>query len=142
MLSKSGKYALRAVICLATKSNEGNKLSPKEIATNIDVPIPYLATVLKQLSKNGLIESSKGRNGGFYLTEENLNKPLIDVIECIDGLDRFKDCLMGLPNCNNENPCPIHELFAPLRNTLIDDLSTKSIKEFATSVKEGETQLF
>lgn len=142
MISKSGKYALRAVLCLQVNSDENHKLSPSAIAAKIDIPVPYLAVILKQLSKHGVISSTKGRNGGFYLTPENAENPLISIIEIIDGLEKFTTCMMGLPKCSDNNPCPIHHLFVPLRNEVLSELRERSIKDFAQGVEDGETRLF
>jgi len=142
MLSKSAQYALRSVICLAVNSDEDNKYSPKDIAEKIEIPVSYLATILKQLSKREIISSSKGRNGGFFLTKKNAQTPLIEVVECIDGLQKIKSCVMGIPNCSDENPCPLHHLYLPLRNDILDELRNKNIKEFAKGVIDGDTVLF
>ena len=141
MLSKSAQYALRAVICLAVNSDEEHKHSPKDIADKIEIPVAYLASILKQLSKRGIISSSKGRNGGFYLTKENAQTPLIEIVECIDGLQKITSCVMGIPKCSHENPCPLHHLYLPLRNDILDELSNKTIKEFAKGVIDGDTVL-
>ena len=71
MFSKACKYAIRAVLYLSVHSSEDQKLGAREIAEAIDVPKPYLAKILQQLSKHKLISSSKGTGGGFYLTERD-----------------------------------------------------------------------
>ncbi len=92
MLSKSSTYAIRGVLYLALNSNEMQKYSPKEIALAIAVPAPFLAKTLQELTKRNLISSVKGRNGGFYLTEENKQNTLISIVDSIDGLNKFQNC--------------------------------------------------
>lgn len=142
MLSKSSKYALRAVLCLAVNSDETQKLSPKAVAEKIDIPVAYLASLLQKLSKKGIVSSTKGRNGGFYLSKKNVEIPLISIIDCIDGLDRFKTCMMGLPTCSDDTPCPVHHLFVPIKTKVLEEFKTKSIKDFAAGIINGETVLF
>ena len=141
MLSKSSKYALRGVLYLALNSNEEVKFSPKIIANEIDIPAPFLAKTLQLLSRRGLVSSTKGRNGGFYLTTENRGNALISIIDCIDGLDKFQNCMMGLPICSNENPCPLHDKLAPLRQRLVNELSNKSIDEFVDDIRLGKSHI-
>jgi Rrf2 family transcriptional regulator, iron-sulfur cluster assembly transcription factor len=108
MFSKSCEYAIRAVLHLAAHANEEKKLGAKEIAEALEVPKPFLAKLLQQLAKHHLIASSKGAGGGFYLAQENQELSLADVIRCIDGNDLFSSCVLGLPICSSENPCPLH----------------------------------
>ena len=68
----------------------------------------FLAKLLQQLAKHHLIASSKGAGSGFYLAQENQELSLADVIRCIDGNDLFSSCVLGLPVCSSENPCPLH----------------------------------
>ncbi len=142
MLSNQSKYAIRAVLYLAIYSNEKDKLSSKKVADVISVPAPFLAKIFQKLSKNRLILSTKGPNGGFFLTKNEKEKNLLDIIDCIDGLKSFKTCFFGLPKCSDENPCSIHHIAAPLRDTLIDELSTKSIADFAEDTKTGKSFIF
>jgi len=141
MLSKSSKYAIRAVLYLSLNSNEENKYNPKEIAETIDIPAPFLAKILQQLTKRNLVTSIRGRNGGFYLTDENRDNNLLSVVECIDGLDKFSECLLGLPGCGGDEPCSMHEMVAPMREKLVDELTSKTITELTKEVVKGKTNI-
>ena len=141
MLSKSSKYAIRAVIFLAINSDENNKLSPIEIAQAIEIPAPFIAKILQELTKRGLITSLKGRGGGFYLTKKNKKNSLISIVDSIDGVDKFQDCMLGLPVCSDINPCPLHNAIAPLRKKFVEQLTHKTIGELASEVKVGKTYL-
>ncbi|MCF6348804.1 MAG: Rrf2 family transcriptional regulator [Flavobacteriaceae bacterium] len=141
MLSKSSAYAIRAVLYLSLYSNEERKCSPKEIADIINIPAPFLAKILQVLAKNRLISSTKGRNGGFYLTEKNRLNSLISIVDCIDGLDKFQECLLGLPICSNVYPCPIHHAISPIRKKLIEELTFKTIDDLTQEIKDGNTYI-
>ncbi len=141
MLSKSSAYAIRAVLYLSLYTNEERKHSPKEIAAIINIPAPFLAKILQVLAKNKLISSTKGRNGGFYLTKMNRLNSLISIVDSIDGLDRFQECLLGLPICSNVNPCPIHHAISPIRKKLIEELTFKTIDDLTQEIKDGNTYI-
>ncbi|MCB0569855.1 MAG: Rrf2 family transcriptional regulator, partial [Phaeodactylibacter sp.] len=108
MFSKACKYAIRAALYLAVHAESGQKLGVKDIATALDVPQHFLAKILQQLSRNHLISSTKGPSGGFFLDEQNMEVTLRQIVECIDGPDMFTSCILGLPVCSSENPCPLH----------------------------------
>ena len=142
MLSNSCKYAIRAILYLAFSSSESHKIGSKIVAENIGVPAPFLAKIFQLLSKEKIIRSVKGPNGGFYLTELELSKNLLDVVKCIDGLGVFENCFLGLPRCSDENPCTVHNLVAPWKRNLRAELETKTIAEFAGDTKKGDSFIF
>ena len=141
MLSNASKYAINAVLFLALDAHKGRKVGAKEIAANIDVPIPFLSKLLQNLARKNIISSSKGPNGGFFLTEENRAQKLLVVVDQIDGLSKLKKCVLGLANCSSDKPCPMHTSVQPLRMALLNELSTNSITTFAKKVQEGKTFL-
>ena len=141
MLSKSSTYAIRAVLYLAVHSSENKKYSPKKIASAIDIPAAFLAKTLQELTKRNLISSVKGRNGGFYLSEENKHNTLISIVDSLDGLHKFHDCLLGLSACSNENPCSLHHAISPLRKKFIEELTFKTIADLSKEVSDGSTHI-
>lgn len=138
MFSKSCKYAMRAVLFLALNASENSKSGVSQIAEELDVPKHFLAKILQQLSKNLLISSTKGPSGGFYLSEDNLKTSLRKVVETIDGPEVFNSCILGLPVCSSENPCPLHFKALEYRNGLLDVISDKSVEELAQRIKEKD----
>lgn len=142
MLSNQSKYAIRAVLYLAVNSSKDNKLSSKTVAEIIEVPAPFLAKIFQTLSKAKIILSVKGPNGGFYLGRKEQAKNVLNIIQCIDGLDSFNSCFIGLPKCSDENPCAIHHVAAPCRDTLLCELTERTIAEFAEDTKEGKSFIF
>lgn len=141
MLSNASKYAVNAVLFLALDAHMERKVGAKEIAENINVPVPFLSKLLQDLSRKGIISSSKGPNGGFYLTDKNRAQKLLVVVDQIDGLTKLEECVLGLGECSSEKPCPLHHMVQPLRISLLNELSTNSITTFAKKVQEGKTFL-
>lgn len=137
MLSKSSKYAIRAVLYIAQTATIENKIGSKEVAEKLKIPAPFLAKTLQELTKKNIISSIKGPRGGFYLTEENQQRSLFDIIDCIDNAQKFEECFLGQIECDDNKPCVVHHLYKPFKNKLIEKLKTKSIiemsKEYATN---------
>ena len=131
MLSKSSKYAIRAVLYISNYSSKQAKIGSKQIAEKLNIPAPFLAKTLQELTKKKIISSVKGPNGGFYLTPKNNKKTLYDIIECIDGLHKLENCFLGQEECNDKKPCVIHHLYLPFKEKLLKKLKTKTIVEMA-----------
>lgn len=142
MLSSSSKYAVNAVLYLAVHASKEKKIRAKEIAEAIKLPSPFLSKLLQMLSREHIISSSKGPTGGFYLTEQAKQTPLIEIVKVIDGTDRLEDCVLGLHKCSSEKPCPVHFSVQPLKSQFRKDLENNSIATFAEKVKSGETYLY
>ncbi|MGN5955716.1 RrF2 family transcriptional regulator [Sphingobacterium lactis] len=141
MFSKSTEYAIRAVFYIAKSTQLGRKVGIKEIASNIESPEAFLGKILQELSKNGIIRSIKGPNGGFYLTEEEMNKKLIEVVKAIDGDNIFTGCGMGLQQCSEKYPCPLHNEFKAIRNDLTRMLNRITLSQFNDELILGSLNL-
>ena len=141
MLSNSSKYALKAVLYLADKTDESHKLMVKDLYLPTQVPKAYLAKILQAISKQNIISATKGPKGGYYLTKENKENPVYSVIEIIDGHQRIESCVLGIEDCNPEHPCPLHEYVAPTRTALLNTLKRMTIGELALDLKKGTSFL-
>ncbi|MGB5418286.1 RrF2 family transcriptional regulator [Algibacter sp.] len=141
MLSNSSKYAVKAVLFLALHSSEDHKIMVKNIAKPINVPLAYIAKLLQELSKQNLISSTRGPKGGFYLTAENKNQSVINILKIIDGENILTGCMLSLEKCNELKPCPLHAILSPSRKKILKTLKDKTIKELALDVEMGNSFL-
>ena len=141
MLSNASKYAILSTLYLAEHSDEERKISVKEIAENIDVPSPFLAKLFQQLVRGKIISSSKGPHGGFFLSEINKNKNVLDIIDNIDGLNKLNGCFLGLHECDSSNPCPVHFIVVPFKNNILEKFRDLTIMEFAQEILDKGTLL-
>jgi len=137
MLSRASKYAILSTLFLAENASEEKKISVKVIAESIDVPSPFLAKLFQQLVRGKIISSTKGPNGGFYLSKLNAKKTVLDIIENIDGLNKLNDCFLGLNACDGKNPCPVHFIVEPFKNDILGKFRDKTIIEFSKEIQES-----
>lgn len=138
MFSKSCEYGLRALLHVSLNSSEQNKIGIKEIADELDIPSAYLSKILQNLVRHNILQSTKGPNGGFFINEKSSNIPVIRVVEIIDGLDHFKKCGLGLKQCSEAKPCPIHHQFKPYRDKLKQLLEEKTIADLTSVIEKGK----
>jgi len=141
MFSKACEYGIRAVIYIWSQNTKGVKLGVKDICKEIDAPEFFTAKILQSLAKQNLVSSTKGPNGGFYISEDQENMRLLALVEAIDGDKLFKGCGLGLKQCSESQPCPIHNEYKKIRENLAKLLSEKTIKGLAKEVTSGKAIL-
>jgi Rrf2 family protein len=142
MLSYTCKTAIKAVIFLATKYENGYKAGIKEIAEYIDASEHTVGKLLQILVKQQVINSLKGPSGGFYITSQQLHQPIINIVEAIDGKDIFKMCGLGLSRCSETHPCPIHNEYKVARDILEKIFRTNKVLDLCGPVTNGVAYLF
>lgn len=128
LVSKSCQYGVWAAMYLANKHNQGF-ISIREISTELVISFHFLSKILQKLTAQGYMESYKGPNGGLKLTSLGKNASVFDIIIAIDGLAKFSECALGLPNCGSNNPCPIHNHWAEIRDDITEMLRNSKLKD-------------
>jgi len=137
-LSKSFGYALRGILYIAVMQDEQRKVQIDEIATKLSVPKHFLGKIMQQVVKAGLLKSTKGPYGGFYLTSETLNTPVLKLVEITDGMEQFSMCVLNLKYCNGLNPCPLHYEIEEAKTNYLNVFSKNT---FGDLLKDGKSDL-
>lgn len=128
MLSRTGMYALQAVLLLARRNGQG-PLAAASMAEELGIPSNYLAKTLHRLRQEGLLTSSRGAGGGFRLALPATAIPVARVLAPFQELGTQGRCLLG-GACNPRNPCTAHARWTaltaarlgPLTHTTVADL--------------------
>ncbi|MEC3905898.1 Rrf2 family transcriptional regulator [Tamlana sp. 2201CG12-4] len=142
MFSKACEYGIKAAIFIATQSYEGKRVSPKEIAKEIDSPQAFTAKILQALVKHQVVNSIKGAYGGFEIERNQIkNVKLSQIVNAIDGDSIYNGCGLGLKKCDEDHPCPVHDKFKSVREELKDMLENTSLDELARNIKSGTSFL-
>ncbi|MEX2213522.1 MAG: Rrf2 family transcriptional regulator [Phycisphaeraceae bacterium] len=105
MISQTSEYALRAIVHLADQAE--SSLTTPQIAETTRVPVGYLAKVLGQLAKAGLVRSQRGLHGGFSIARAPQDITVLDVINAVDPVQRIHTCPLGL-KAHGKKLCPLH----------------------------------
>lgn len=129
IFSKKCEYGIQAVLYLAAHLFNG-VVRVDVIAKDLNIPKEFASKILQSLRDHGIIESKKGKTGGFNLAKPPEKIKLIDVVEAIDGLDVFNTCVLGFPDCNPDNPCPVHDKWGRLRTEAFNMLSEETLDQF------------
>ena len=137
MISKACKYGIRAAIFVASRAKEGVKFNVKQIAKEVDAPEAFMAKILQILNKHHIITSLKGPYGGFYIEEFQLKQPVINIVNAIDGMSVFNECGLGLKQCSEKHPCPMHNQYKMAREALLNAFQQTTIVQLAQQVNGG-----
>ena len=127
-LSKQSQYAILAMAYLAGQPPQ--RLVPiREIGASVDVPRPFLSKILARLSRGGLVKARRGPHGGVMLSRSAAQTSLGDVVHALDGPVEHSRCYLGLPGCNDRNPCPLHATWKRVRADLDRELRDLTVED-------------
>ncbi len=138
MFSKACEYGIRSTILILLHSLHNTRISLSYIAQEIESPEAYTAKILQTLVKSNLISSVKGPHGGFEIDPRHIDTILLhDIVRAIDGDQLMTQCCMGLPSCSDENPCPAHSKYKPVKTHLKNMLMNTTVYEMAIGYEMG-----
>lgn len=129
IFSKKCEYGLQAVLYLSTL--EDHKMaSADEISRKLSIPKEFVSKILQSLALKKLVASKKGNSGGFFLDRKPSKIKLIEIVEAIDGLSLFNNCVLGFPDCTPDKPCAVHNKWGKLRKDAYEMLSNETLDHF------------
>lgn len=138
--SRSAEYAIRAFVHLA-QVPDGKFAMVKQIAEQEGIPGHFLAKILQQLARKGLLRSSKGPTGGFCLRGPSNEISLIQIVEALDGLQDYQKCVSGLAECTDDAPCGMHDSWKLLRSRIMDYLEQTTIADLTAALEQKRRAL-
>jgi Rrf2 family protein len=132
MLSKKTQYALKALGYLAGKFGEGPVLI-SEISRKKKIPIKFLETILLELKQSKILDSKKGKGGGYYLLQSPKKTNLATAIRVVGGPIALLPCvsLNFYEKCKdcNEATCGLNKAMAQTRDATLKILEKKTLAE-------------
>ena len=140
LYSRSAEYAIRAFINLA-QVPEGKYTMVRQIAEQEGIPTHFLAKILQQLARKGLLRSSKGPTGGFSLCIPPSQTSLSQLVEALDGLTGYQKCVSGIAECTDDAPCGMHDSWKALRAKIMEYLEKTTIADLAAALEEKRKAL-
>ena len=141
MLSHTCKTAIKAVIYLASLDAEA-RAGIREVSAAIRASEHTVGKILQTLAKESIICSAKGPNGGFSISAGQRSRPVIDIVDAIDGKEVFRECGLGLSRCSTPHPCPIHDHVTVIRDGFEKLSRSNRISDLCAPVNSGNAYLF
>lgn len=133
MISQKARYALRALLALA-RVGPGNTLMTSEIAAEQKIPKKFLEQILLQLKGGGMVQSHRGRTGGYELIRPADQVMFGEVLRLIDGPIALLPCLSKVAyrkceDCRSEENCELRHVFARVAMASREVLDNTSLAE-------------
>jgi Rrf2 family protein len=140
LLSKTSQYAIQALIYLAAQEGQVPMLN-RNIASYLKVPSAYLAKIMQDLARSGLLYSYRGRLGGFCLREGAEHTDLMTVLSLTEGPSFTDECVLGLKVCSDETACPMHARWTPIKEQIIAMCHEQTLSTLAEALKTGKYRI-
>src|ERR1700712_3397421 len=132
MLSKKTQYGLKALGYLASQYGKGPVLI-SEIASKKKIPVKFLETILLLLKQKNILDSKKGKGGGYFLANEPKKISLAAALRIIEGPIAMLPCvsLNFYQKCEdcNEKVCALNKVMAITRDATLKVLEKKSLQD-------------
>jgi len=132
LITRNTDYAVRALCCI-TEQKKG-LISVDEIVQYLEMPRPFLRKILQILNKEGLLNSCKGKGGGFTLALPPEKISLIDLMKIFQGPIKLNECKFKKSDCPYIETCLLKEKIDEIEEGVILKLKDITI---ASIIKEG-----
>ncbi len=123
--NKTTTYAFKVLILMS--HNDQLDYTSTYLSEKLNIQMQYLRRLLTDLSKAGFIQSKRGKNGGFVFAKSIKNIFLSDIIDAVEGLEKFNSCMLENHDCNKEGKCSFHDAFGEIKNKMTDALKTTTL---------------
>ena len=128
LYSKGCEYTIRALTFISLNS-PNERFSPKDICQKAKIPESYTRKIFQSLVREGLFNAVTGPGGGYKLTKKPKDISILSIIKAIDGENTFNRCVMGLDDCDDKAPCPIHHSWKKIKHHLQEELKNKNLEQ-------------
>jgi Rrf2 family protein len=125
MLTKKGKYGLKALVDLA-RLDPGETAFITEIASRNNIPKKFLDTILLELRNAGILRSKKGPGGGYSLSRPASEIRIGQVVRTLDGP-------LAPIRCNDPDTCEVRRSMTTVRDAVADILDTMTLEDFVSN---------
>ncbi len=113
---KTSEYAIRALVYMAIRKEE--IFSVRRLHQALNIPYKYLSRLMHRLADAGLVRSIQGKQGGFQICQNIESVYIYQIIDAVEGLENYNRCILGFEECSDDNPCPLHDYWLPIRDQI------------------------
>ena len=135
LYSKRCEQAIRVLIAgkLCMDDSSLQAFQAPEVSEKAEISIDLARKALYELSQAGVLRSLRGPDGGYVFETPIDELTLLDIVHAIDGDDAYDSCVLGLPECSDKNPCPIHKRWIRAKAQLLAELEKTTFKSMCTN---------
>jgi FeS assembly SUF system regulator len=131
-LSKITDYGIVLLVNLARAADESPR-NARELAEEVDLPLPVVSKTLKALARHGLLTSQRGAKGGFLLSRDADNISVANMIEALEGPVALTECNLSVGSCAHEIRCQVRDPWQVINRVVHDALNQIMLSDLARS---------
>lgn len=125
------QYTLQALLYMAAQP-PGTWVATRDIADRLDLPLHFLAKLMRALGESGWLISQRGKNGGYRLADAALELSFLDILKVVQAPDLDSACLLGLKDCGDQDACVLHCQWQPIKGELLDYYRDNSLRQLVS----------
>ena len=135
-VSRKTDYAVRALAYIAfihIDKGVEERIFVSEVADKVDVPKSFLAKIMQDLARLGIIHSHRGTNGGFSLARQPSEITLGDIFRAMEGTLAVRDCMVDPEFCMFVNICGMKGVWEEAQESFLSVLDRTTLEKLVTS---------
>jgi Rrf2 family protein len=140
-LTKAGDYAVRAMIHLGSLPDGGVALKD-DVALSENIPSSFMAKILRQLVKGGLLKSARGVNGGFGLSRAAAEINLLQIVEAIEGPIALTECSPDPEHCTRAHDCPASSVWFEVQRQMTGLLEKTTLEALVSAPRKNRRVVY
>lgn len=137
LYSKGCEYTLRALICGLDLAKDGG-FRVEDACRKARVPESFTRKGFQRLVHGGVLITLRGPGGGYYLNGEAAAISVLQIVKVVDGGETYERCVMGLSQCGDEAPCPLHPVWKRMKQKLTGELGRTTLHQMMTALRKKE----
>jgi len=99
------------------------------LVETLQISDKYLRRLMTDLTRAGFIKSVHGRDGGYSFNKKPSKIYLWEIIDSVEGFDKYLECVLGFKTCSDENPCSLHNLWIKTRDQFKNSFITSTLAD-------------
>ena len=128
MISTKGRYALSIMLDLA-QHNDGSYVSLKDISDRQEISMKYLEAIISKLSKGGLVDSARGKSGGYRLNRNPEEYKVGEILILTEKSLAPVSCIECDKVCTKEGSCLTRPMWNELNGVIMEFLNSKTLAD-------------
>ncbi|MFT7003786.1 MAG: Rrf2 family protein [Sulfurimonas sp.] len=129
-LSNTSQYAIRILAYIADQK-DSHLINATVLAEALDLPYKFLTKIMAELVKADLVESIRGRDGGYKLRRSSSEIMVDDILSLFRDSVKDEECVLGIGFCNNECKCALHDQWVKPKLLMQKMFKESSLKDIA-----------
>lgn len=125
LLNRDTDYAVKALLYITQKNP--NRISVPELVKELDIPRPFLRKILQILNRKGVLDSFKGKGGGFILAVPPEKLLLTRLIDIFQSPVKLTECVIKQKICSDIGTCPLKKRIDAIEQHVVSELKSITV---------------